>query len=127
MKMRSSSSMASQFGLQEWLIQRASLPPISALITSPLSSPKLNVCGSLLSSGATSQETRWAGVFDNTSTFGNDLRSVNTATVHAGLANLDPCGSLSNFALLRHAQWGIKPEEGKIRKEELTIGRRNGW
>jgi hypothetical protein len=33
--------------------------------------------------------------------------------VHAGLANLDPYGSLSNFAFLPHAQWRTKPEEGK--------------
>jgi hypothetical protein len=38
--------------------------------------------------------------------------------VHTGFANLDPYGSLSNFAFLCHAQWGIKPEGG-------TSGRKN--
>src|ERR1700757_3609568 len=59
MKMRSSSSIASQFGAQEWLIQRASFPPISGLMTSPLSRPKLNVCGSFGSLGASSHAMRF--------------------------------------------------------------------
>jgi hypothetical protein len=33
MKMRPSTSSASQFGSQEWLIQRAALPPTAASIT----------------------------------------------------------------------------------------------
>src|ERR1700730_2683987 len=69
-----------------------------------------------------------AGIFDNARAFGNELRGVNTATVHTGFANLDPSGSLSNLALLRHAQWGIKPEEenqeGRIRSQGRISERR---
>jgi len=43
-----------------------------------------------------------AGVFDNASAFGNELRGVNAATVHGGLANFDSYGSVSRFAFLRH-------------------------
>ena len=55
--MRSPSPMASQFGSQEWLIQRASFPPMAALMTSPLSMLKRNVCGSS-SSGTSDQGMR---------------------------------------------------------------------
>src|SRR6266481_4131577 len=43
-----------------------------------------------------------SGVFDNASAFGNELRGVNAATVHGGLANFDSYDSISRFALLRH-------------------------
>ena len=48
---------ASQFGSQEWLIQRASFPPMAALMTRPLSMQKRNVCGSS-SSGTSDQGMR---------------------------------------------------------------------
>ncbi len=46
----------------------------------------------------------FAGVFDNASAFGNELRSVNAASVHGGLANLDSYGPLLSFAFLRHRE-----------------------
>src|SRR5687768_5542295 len=53
--MRSSSSNVSQLGSHEWLIQRDSLPPTAASITSPLSSEKSIVwCGFFGSSGGAS-------------------------------------------------------------------------
>ena len=44
----------------------------------------------------------FAGVFDNASAFGNELRGLNAASVHRGLANLDSYGCLLSFAFLRH-------------------------
>jgi hypothetical protein len=43
-----------------------------------------------------------AGVFDDAGAFGDELRGVNAATVHAGLANIDPSDWLSSFGFLRH-------------------------
>ncbi len=55
----------------------------------------------------------FAGVFDNASAFGNELRSVNAPSVHAGLANIEPYGSLSSFVFLRHG--GRKEWEEQLR------------
>ena len=49
----------------------------------------------------------FACVFDDACAFGNELRGINSAAVHAGLANLYLYGSLPSFAFLRHTQCGI--------------------
>lgn len=46
----------------------------------------------------------FAGVFDNTSAFGNELHGVNAAPVYAGLADRDSYSSLSTFEFLRHGE-----------------------
>jgi hypothetical protein len=59
------------------------------------------------------------GVFDNPGAFGDGLRGVNAATMHARLANLDPPGWLSSFGFLRHAaELRIKKEEGRENKRK---------
>jgi len=60
-----------------------------------------------------------ASVFNNASAFGNELSDVYAATVYAGLANVDPYGSLSSFVFLCHG--GRKEWE-----RQLRIRNRNG-
>ena len=54
-----------------------------------------------------------ASVFNNASAFGNELSGIYAATVYAGLANVDPYGSLSSFVFLCHG--GRKEWEGTIK------------
>src|SRR5215472_1273004 len=46
----------------------------------------------------------FACVLDDARAFRNELRGVNAAAMHAGLANFDLHNSLQRFAFLRHAQ-----------------------
>jgi hypothetical protein len=54
--------------------------------------------------GSVSPGNALAGIFDNASAFANEVRGVNAATVHGGLANFDSYGTVSRFASLRHVQ-----------------------
>jgi hypothetical protein len=110
--------MASQFGSQQWLIQRASLPPICGLITA--FEAEIECVRIVLLVGSALPGAALAGVFDDAGAFGDELRGVNAATVHAGLANIDPSDWPSRFGFLRHNDFSKErlTAEGRVRKAE---------
>ena len=81
--------------------------------------PKIECMRIVLVVGSGFPGGAFPGVFDNASSLRNELHGINAATVHAGLADLEPCGSLSSFMFLRHG--GRKEWE-----EQLRISQRNG-
>src|SRR5260370_41944363 len=74
----------------------------------------------VLDVGSTLPGDALAGVFDNAGALADELRGVNAATVHAGLANIESSGWLSSFGFLRHNRSSNEhlKTEGRIRKEE---------
>ena len=102
MKMRSSSSMASQFGIAG-MVDPARVVAANLWIDYfTVVQAKIECVWIVLVVGGSFPGDALAGVFDNASAFGNELHGVNTAPVHTGLANLDSYVSLATFALLCH-------------------------